>query len=126
MYLLPKEHTATKKIMESPTLIPCDIYADNANDNTKQQVDDFMRFVEAYLNKNRKIHCQRSTRVSLLATYFFVRLVNIVVAVCMTHDFFGENDATTIETNYNSFSFNLYFDFTPNLLINIFVDGCST
>lgn len=92
MYLLPKEHAATKKIMESPTLIPCDIYAENSNDNTKQQVDDFMRFVEAYLNKNRKIHCQRTTRVSHLTTVF-VRLVNIVVAVCMTHDFFS-----TIET----------------------------
>lgn len=66
MYLLPKEHPATKKIMESPTLIPCDIYTGNSNENTKQQVDDFMRFVESYLNKNRKIHCQRSTRVSCL------------------------------------------------------------
>lgn len=89
MYLLPKEHAATKRIMESPTLIPCDIYTENANDNTKQQVDDFMRFVEAYLNKNRKIHCQRSTRVSRL-TIVFVRLVNILCAVCMTRDFFSK------------------------------------
>lgn len=74
MYLLPKEHPATKKIMESPTQIPCDIYTENSNENAKQLVDDFMRFVEAYLNKNRKI--QRSTRVSGLPTniLFFVVL----------------------------------------------------
>lgn len=64
MYLLPKEHPATKKIMDSQTLIPCDIYTEHAIENTKQQIDDFMRFVEAHLNKIRKIHCQRSIRVS--------------------------------------------------------------
>lgn len=69
MYLLPKEHPATKRIMESPTLIPCDIYTENCNENAKQLVDDFMRFVEAYLNKNRKI--QRSTRVSCLPMNLF-------------------------------------------------------
>lgn len=67
MYLLPKEHPATKKILESPTLIPCDIYIDGQADGVKQQqIDDFMRFVEAHLNKLRKSHIQRSTtRVSV-------------------------------------------------------------
>lgn len=65
MYLLPKEHPATKKITESPTLIRCDIYTENAVENTKQHIEDFMRFVETHLNKLRKNHCPRSTRVSL-------------------------------------------------------------
>lgn len=67
MYLLPKEHPATKKILESTTTIPCDIYIDNQIDSAKQQqIDDFMRFVEAHLNKLRKSHLQRSTtRVSV-------------------------------------------------------------
>lgn len=64
MYLLPKEHPATKKILESPTVIPCDIYNEHSGDSTKQQIDEFMRFVESHLNKLRKIHIQRSTRVS--------------------------------------------------------------
>lgn len=67
MYLLPKEHPATKKILESPTNIPCDIYAENGGESVKQQIDDFMKFVESHLNKVRKSHIQRSTtRVSLL------------------------------------------------------------
>lgn len=67
MYLLPKEHPATKKILESPTMIPCDIYTENNSDNNlKQQIDDFTRFVESHLNKLRKSHNQRiATRVSL-------------------------------------------------------------
>lgn len=67
MYLLPKEHPATKKILESPTNIPCDIYAENSGESVKQQIDDFMKFVESHLNKVRKSHIQRSTtRVSSL------------------------------------------------------------
>lgn len=67
MYLLPKEHPATKKILESPTNIPCDIYAENSGESVKQQIDDFMKFVESHLNKVRKSHIQRSTtRVSFL------------------------------------------------------------
>lgn len=67
MYLLPKENPATKKILESPTLIPCDIYSENCGDSMKQQIDDFMKFVEMHLNKLRKSHIQRSTtRVSNL------------------------------------------------------------
>lgn len=65
MYLLPKEHTATKKILDSSSPIHCDIYAKNPTDTTKQQIDDFIRFVEIHLNKIKKIHCQRNTRVSV-------------------------------------------------------------
>lgn len=66
MYLLPKEHPATKKILDSPTTIPCDIYIDNHMDCVKQQqIDDFMRFVEAHLNKLKKSQYQR-TKVSVL------------------------------------------------------------
>lgn len=64
MYLLPKEHPATKKLLESPVQLNCDLYTENAAESTKQQVDDFMRFVESHLNKIRKSPCQRSTRVS--------------------------------------------------------------
>lgn len=65
MYLLPKEHPATKKILESPTNIPCDIYMETNGDSAKQQIDDFMKFVESHLNKVKKSHTQRSTtRVS--------------------------------------------------------------
>lgn len=64
MYLLPKEHPATKKILESPTIIPCDIYTENHDDCVKQQIEDFMRFVETHLNKLRKNH-NRTTRVSV-------------------------------------------------------------
>lgn len=65
MYLLPKEHPITKKIIESTTPIHCDLYTENANDTTKQQIDEFIRFIEQHLNKIRKVHCQRTTRVSI-------------------------------------------------------------
>lgn len=64
MYLLPKEHLATKRIIEGGPAT-CDIYTEHACDTTKQQTEDFMRFVETHLNKMKKIHCQRSTRVSV-------------------------------------------------------------
>lgn len=65
MYLLPKEHPATKKILESPVQIPCDIYTDISGECAKQQMDEFMRFVECHLNKLKKNTIQRTTtRVS--------------------------------------------------------------
>lgn len=70
MYLLPKEHPATKKILESPIQIPCDIYTDMPGECAKQQVDEFIRFVECHLNKLKKNTMQRcTTRVS--KRYFF-------------------------------------------------------
>lgn len=77
MYLLPKEHPATKKILETYPLIPCDIYTENSMDSTKQQIDDFMRFVETYLNKIRKIHFQRTTRVSF--KFSFPLKLNVII-----------------------------------------------
>lgn len=65
MYLLPKEHSATKKILDSSAPIHCDIYTKQQLDTTKQQIDDFTRFVETHLNKIKKVHCQRTTRVSV-------------------------------------------------------------
>lgn len=76
MYLLPKEHPATKKILESPTNIPCDIYTENSGESVKQQIDDFMKFVESHLNKVRKSHIQRSTtRVSFICAYREKRII---------------------------------------------------
>lgn len=63
MYLLPKEHSATKKIMESGTG-NCDIYTETVTDSTEQLTKEFIRFIEAHLNKIKKINTQRSTRVS--------------------------------------------------------------
>lgn len=77
MYLLPKEHLATKKILESPVQIPCDIYTDISGECAKQQVDEFMRFIECHLNKLKKNTTQRSTtRVSGCFYVFRVDLVN--------------------------------------------------
>ncbi|KNC32927.1 hypothetical protein FF38_07775 [Lucilia cuprina] len=53
MYLLPKENRAMNKIIEHGCQ-HCDVFTDTAVDNTKQQVDDFMRFVELHLNKLKR------------------------------------------------------------------------
>lgn len=60
MYLLPKENRAMNKIIENGSQY-CDVFTDNAADNTKQQIDDFMRFVELHLNKLKR----RKARVSI-------------------------------------------------------------
>lgn len=64
MYLLPREHPATKKILDSSSTVNCDIYADHVTDTNKQLIDEFIRFIETHLNKLKKVHCQRTTRVS--------------------------------------------------------------
>lgn len=52
-YLMPKEHPATKKILEGRTS-RCDIYTEVLpNESWKQQIEDFMKFVEKDLNKFR-------------------------------------------------------------------------
>ncbi|XP_065362330.1 GATOR complex protein Iml1 isoform X3 [Calliphora vicina] len=53
MYLLPKENRAMNKIIEHGCQ-HCDVFTDTAVDNTKQQIDDFMRFVELHLNKLKR------------------------------------------------------------------------
>lgn len=60
MYLLPKENRAMNKIIENGSHY-CDVFTDNAADNTKQQIDDLMRFVELHLNKLKR----RKARVSI-------------------------------------------------------------
>lgn len=64
MYLLPKEHSAYKKILEtaSPS-IHCDIFVENSIETPKQIIDDFKSFLESYLNKIKKLHCPKMTKV---------------------------------------------------------------
>lgn len=59
MYLLPKENKAMNKIIDNGCQY-CDVYTDLALDNTKQQIDEFMRFMELHINKLKR----RKTRVS--------------------------------------------------------------
>lgn len=50
-YLLPKEHPAMKKILEGKST-RCDIYTEvPLTDSWRQQIDDFLRYVERDLNK---------------------------------------------------------------------------
>lgn len=75
MYLLPKEHAATKKIIDlypNPTVTTCDIYTESLGnerqqlDAQKQQIEEFIRFLETYINKIKKSNYGKSTRVSKL------------------------------------------------------------
>lgn len=92
MYLLPKEHVATKKIIDlypNPTVTTCDIYTDCLGserqqlDAQKQQIEEFIRFLETYINKIKKSNCGKSTRVCRLRCYekpivlysFFFKLI---------------------------------------------------
>lgn len=68
MYLLPKEHSATKKVMEQ-NLTHCDIYTQGDHqlekrDEPKQQIEEFIRFLEMYVNKIKKLNCNKAARVS--------------------------------------------------------------
>lgn len=50
-YLLPKENPAMKKILEGKSAL-CDIYTEvPPSESWKQQIEDFLRFVERDLNK---------------------------------------------------------------------------
>lgn len=77
MYLLPKEHPAMRKIMDSYPAIPCDIYTDiGTSDGAKQQIDDFIRYLELYLNKIKKINCCKTTsRVSFEFFFWFYHIL---------------------------------------------------
>lgn len=74
MYLLPKENKATNKIIEQGYQ-HCDVFTENAMDNTKQQIDDFMRFVELHLNKLKR----RKARVS--KTFLLQHLLKILLRI---------------------------------------------
>ncbi|KAJ6644516.1 GATOR complex protein Iml1 [Pseudolycoriella hygida] len=74
MYLLPKEHPAFKKILESSSAsIHCDIFVENSTETPKQIIDDFKNFSESYLNKIKKLHCPKMTK-GLLNSPFRERL----------------------------------------------------
>ncbi|KAG4066905.1 hypothetical protein HA402_009007 [Bradysia odoriphaga] len=64
MYLLPKEHPAYKKILETGSSSTyCDIFVENSIETPKQIIDDFKNFLESYLNKIKKLHCPKMTKV---------------------------------------------------------------
>lgn len=55
MYLLPKDDPVMKRIVDE-NLEHCDIYvSDNSQTTQKQQVEEFLRFVETHLNKIRRV-----------------------------------------------------------------------
>jgi DEP domain-containing protein 5 len=55
MYLLPKEDPVMRKIIDD-NLSHCDIYVqENSLAVQKQQVEEFLRFVETHLNKIRRV-----------------------------------------------------------------------
>lgn len=55
MYLLPKEDPVMKRIIEE-NIERCDIYVtENSLGVHKQQVEEFLRFVETHLNKIRRV-----------------------------------------------------------------------
>uniref|UniRef100_A0ABK9MU85 DEP domain-containing protein n=1 Tax=Glossina morsitans morsitans TaxID=37546 RepID=A0ABK9MU85_GLOMM len=68
MYLLPKENKAMNKIIDNGCQY-CDVYTDLALDNTKQQIDEFMRFMELHINKLKR----RKTRDSPIAQSHLTR-----------------------------------------------------
>lgn len=59
MYLLPKENKAMNKIMEQGCQY-CDVFTEPTPESAKQQVEDFMRFMEVHINKLKR----RKARVS--------------------------------------------------------------
>ncbi|XP_058120820.1 GATOR complex protein Iml1 [Anopheles ziemanni] len=62
MYLLPKDDPAMKKILDG-TVRHCDIYhEDSPFPSDKQICNDFVRFVEAHLNKIKKIQPAKKAR----------------------------------------------------------------
>ncbi|XP_073836084.1 GATOR complex protein Iml1 isoform X5 [Musca autumnalis] len=53
MYLLPKENKAMNKIMEQGCQY-CDVFTEPTPESAKQQVEDFMRFMEVHINKLKR------------------------------------------------------------------------
>lgn len=55
MYLLPKEDLCMRRIIDE-NLEHCDIYnRETTQASVKQQVEDFLRFVEMHLNKIKRV-----------------------------------------------------------------------
>lgn len=64
MYLLPKDDPVMKRIIDE-NLENCDIYVrENSPVVHKQQVEEFMRFVETHLNKIRRVKKPRVRKSS--------------------------------------------------------------
>uniref|UniRef100_A0A182MHG8 DEPDC5 C-terminal domain-containing protein n=1 Tax=Anopheles culicifacies TaxID=139723 RepID=A0A182MHG8_9DIPT len=62
MYLLPKEDPAMKKILDG-TVRRCDIYQEDSPFPSDRQIcNDFVRFVEAHLNKIKKLQPAKKSR----------------------------------------------------------------
>ncbi|XP_035917086.1 GATOR complex protein Iml1 isoform X3 [Anopheles stephensi] len=62
MYLLPKDDPAMKKILDG-TVRRCDIYQEDTPFPPDRQIcNDFVRFVEAHLNKIKKLQPAKKTR----------------------------------------------------------------
>uniref|UniRef100_A0A1I8PYI3 DEP domain-containing protein n=1 Tax=Stomoxys calcitrans TaxID=35570 RepID=A0A1I8PYI3_STOCA len=53
MYLLPKENKAINKIMEQKCQ-NCDVFTEPSMEGGKQQIEDFMRFMEVHINKLKR------------------------------------------------------------------------
>lgn len=70
MYLLPKEHPATKRIIDPSAEQPtehCDIYLDPSPADAavhRQHMEDFVRYLEIHMNKIKKLNCHKLARVS--------------------------------------------------------------
>lgn len=63
MYLLPKDDPVMKRIIDE-NLDHCDIYTrENSPAAHKQQVEEFLRFVETHLNKIRRLKKPRVSRL---------------------------------------------------------------
>lgn len=86
MYLLPKDHPAMKKILDG-LATRCDIFTEIQADSPKQQIEEFLKYVEMHLNRIKRMHCNKprvshrlllkgvfSKVASLIAWFFFVQL----------------------------------------------------
>ncbi|XP_055688137.1 GATOR complex protein Iml1 isoform X3 [Lutzomyia longipalpis] len=58
MYLLPKDHPAMKKILDGLTT-KCDIFTEIQSDSPKQQIEDFLHYVEMHLNRIKRVQCKK-------------------------------------------------------------------
>ncbi|XP_055702143.1 GATOR complex protein Iml1 isoform X7 [Phlebotomus papatasi] len=58
MYLLPKDHPAMKKILDG-LATRCDIFTEIQADSPKQQIEEFLKYVEMHLNRIKRMHCNK-------------------------------------------------------------------
>ncbi|GAB0089616.1 GATOR complex protein Iml1 [Sergentomyia squamirostris] len=58
MYLLPKDHPAMKKILDGMSS-RCDVFTDIQTDSPKQQIEEFLHYVEMHLNRIKRMQCKK-------------------------------------------------------------------